>query len=103
MKKLTACLLLAAPLLAAPGAFAQTLGTQWTGMSESLTQLLNSGWTIVSHNNYETEMFSENVTVYSFVVTKDGKYAVCELNNPGVTNTNPKKGRVASSYCIALN
>lgn len=103
MKKAASALMLAAMCMAAPSAAAQGLGTDWNTIPEKLTDLLNSGWTIISHNNYETEMFSENDAVYSFVVTKDGKYVICNIYNPNTTNTNPKRGVVASSVCRALN
>lgn len=103
MKKAASSLILAAALLMTPAATAQGLGTDWTAMPEKMSDLLNSGWTIVSHTNYETEMFERNDVVYSFVLTRNGKYAICSLYNPGVTNTNPKKGVVAASVCRALN
>lgn len=103
MKKAASALMLAASFLMAPAATAQGLGTDWNAIPEKLTDLLNSGWTIISHNNYETEMFSDNEVIFSFVVTKDGKYVICNLYNPGTTNTNPKKGAVAASVCRALN
>lgn len=103
MKKAASALMLSATLLTAPAATAQGLGTDWNALPEKLTDLLNSGWTISSHNNYETEIFNNNGLVFSFVVTKSVQYVVCNPDNPYTSNTNPMKGAVSSSNCRALN
>lgn len=103
MKKLSACLILSATLLMGGTGAAQIDDTKWELKPESMADLLNAGWTIISHNNYETEMFSNNYSMYSFVLSKDGKFALCDLFNPRTQNKNPKRGNVPWSECIALN
>lgn len=43
--------------------------TEWVPLSKSMTELLNEGWRIVGINDYETEMFSDNIASCSFILT----------------------------------
>ncbi len=102
-KRLLASVFLSATLVTGGTAFAQIDDTKWELMPQNMSGLLDAGWSIVSHNNYETEMFSNNYVVYSFVLTLNGKYALCDMFNPRTKNKNPKRGNVPWSECVALN
>jgi len=69
--------------------------TDWVPLSQSMTELLNQGWKIVGFNDYQTEMFSDNFTSYSFILSSGSKYAICFLASPAMND--------AKSKCRALN
>lgn len=69
--------------------------TDWVPLSQSMTELLNEGWKIVGFNDYQTEMFSDNFTSYSFILSNGNKYAICFLVSPAMND--------AKSKCRALN
>lgn len=69
--------------------------TDWVPLTQSMTELLNAGWRIVGFNNYETEMFSENISSYSFILSSGNKYVLCFMDSPAMND--------AKSKCRALN
>ena len=69
--------------------------TDWVPLSKSMTELLNEGWKIVGFNDYQTEMFSENFTSYSFILSSGNKYVICFMASPAMND--------AKSKCRALN
>lgn len=69
--------------------------TEWAPVDKSLTALLDEGWKIISFNDYQTEMFSQNVSAYTFILSNGGKYILCFIENPEINNANSK--------CRALN
>ena len=69
--------------------------TMWVPLAKSMTDLLNEGWVITGFNNYQTEIFSENIASYSFVLSNRNKYIMCFLENPAMND--------AKSKCRALN
>lgn len=69
--------------------------TDWVPLEKSMTDLLNEGWRIIGFNNYETEMFSDNFSSYSFILSSGNKFILCFLVDPAMNN--------AKSKCRALN
>lgn len=69
--------------------------TEWAPIDKSMTVLLDEGWKIVSFSNYQTEMFSDNVNSYTFILSNGAKYILCFIDNPEINNSNSK--------CRALN
>lgn len=74
---------------------ANSRATEWAPVDKSLTTLLDEGWKIISFNNYQTEMFNDNVNSYTFILSNGGKYILCFIDNPEINNSNSK--------CRALN
>jgi|EndMetStandDraft_3_1072993.scaffolds.fasta_scaffold670818_2 hypothetical protein len=69
--------------------------TTWAPLAKSMTDLLNEGWVITGFNNYQTEMFNNNISSYSFILANRNKYVLCFLENPAMND--------ATSKCRALN
>lgn len=99
MRKIVATTALAVSLLGTPQAMAQDRETRWTVRSEKMTDLLNAGWSVVSHT---MALASGGSSMYSFLLTRDGKYAICDLFNP--RNMDAGNRRDAGwSECVDLN
>lgn len=69
--------------------------TEWAPLTQSMTELLDLGWRIVAFNNYQTEMFKDNDSSYSFILNNGSKYVICIIDNPAMNDANSK--------CRALN
>lgn len=69
--------------------------TDWVPVQKSMSELLNDGWKIVGFNDYQTEMFSDNITSHAFVLASGNKYVICFLIGPAMND--------AKSKCRALN
>lgn len=69
--------------------------TDWVPIPKSMSELLNEGWKIVGFNDYQTEMFSDNITSHTFVLANGSKYVICFLIDPAMNDTKSK--------CRALN
>jgi hypothetical protein len=69
--------------------------TDWVPVQKSMSELLNEGWKIVGFNDYQTEMFSDNITSHAFVLANGNKYVICFLIDPAMND--------AKSKCRALN
>lgn len=69
--------------------------TDWVPVQKSMSELLNEGWKIISFNDYQTEMFSDNITSHAFVLANGNKYIICFLIGPAMND--------AKSKCRALN
>ena len=73
----------------------QHRATDWIPLSQSMTELLNAGWKIISHANYRTEMFDPNTESFSFILTNGDRYVICMIDDPAMNNS--------TSKCRALN
>jgi hypothetical protein len=69
--------------------------TDWVPVSKSMSELLNEGWKIVGFNDYQTEMFSDNISSHTFIVASGNRYIICFLIGPAMND--------AKSKCRALN
>lgn len=69
--------------------------TAWVPVSKSMSELLNEGWKIVGFNDYQTEIFSDNITSHAFILTNGNKHIICFLIDPAMND--------AKSKCRALN
>jgi len=69
--------------------------TDWVPLTQSMTDLLNAGWKIIGFNDYQTEMFSDNFSSYTFTLSNGGKYVICFIVSPAMND--------AKSKCRALN
>jgi hypothetical protein len=66
--------------------------TPWKVVSQSLGELLDSGWKIISHSSnrvviapYTTGASDEEA--YSYILYKNGKYISCSIRNPQPDNS----------------
>jgi hypothetical protein len=64
-----------------------SIPTSWEDAKISLSELLNNGWQMTAHgtNRIAANSNSGNgfdVRTYSFVLTRNGKYIICLLENP---------------------
>jgi hypothetical protein len=64
-----------------------SIPTNWEDARMSLAELLNGGWQMTAHgtNRIAANSNSGNgfdVRTYSFVLTRNGKYIICILENP---------------------
>jgi hypothetical protein len=62
--------------------------TKWEDAQMSLSQLLDSGWQVAGHGTNRVAANSNagngfDVKTYSFLLTKNGKYVICIIENPG--------------------
>jgi hypothetical protein len=69
--------------------------TKWEDAQMSLNQLLDNGWQIAGHGTNRVAANSNtgngfDVKTYSFLLTKNGKYVICILENPGPPQTTDK-------------
>lgn len=69
--------------------------TDWVPLTKSMTELLNEGWKITGFNDYQTEMFSNNFSSYTFLLSSGNKYIICFMVSPAMND--------AKSKCRALN
>jgi hypothetical protein len=66
--------------------------TPWKIIDQSLGELLDSGWKIISHSGHRvviapyTNGASDEET-YSYILQKNGKYVTCLIINPRPDNT----------------
>jgi hypothetical protein len=70
-----------------------SIPTSWEDAKVSLSELLNSGWQMTAHgtNRIAANSSSGNgfdVRTYSFVLTRNGKYIICLLENPSPPTAN---------------
>jgi hypothetical protein len=75
--------------------------TTWKIVEKSLTELLNSGWKMISHDTnraktsgYQSQAAYDQQT-HTFTLYKDGKYIICLISEP--------RPDYAFSYCRELN
>lgn len=73
----------------------QHRATDWVPLSQSMTELLNTGWKLISHTNYRTEMYNPNTESFSFILTNGDRYVLCMIDDPVMNNS--------TSKCRALN
>lgn len=75
----------------------QHRATDWIPLSQSMTELLNAGWKIISHAHYQTEVFNSNPNIesFSFILTNGNRYVICMIDDPVMNNT--------TTRCRALN
>jgi hypothetical protein len=74
--------------------------TTWSIVGKSLTELLDSGWTIIGHSSYRVVIApytngAVDEATHSFILHKNGKYIDCLIKNPSPGN--------AYSACRQLN
>jgi hypothetical protein len=74
--------------------------TPWKVVNQSLGELLDSGWKIISHSSHRVVIApyttgASDEETYSYVLYKNGKYITCLIDNPRPDNT--------SSKCRQLN
>lgn len=76
--------------------------TSWKVTNDSLTDLLDDGWKIISSNSYRMALATTNgvrsfdETVFVYTLGKQSKYITCFINDPTV-----REG--ASSGCRFIN
>jgi hypothetical protein len=67
---------------------ATSIPSKWEMVDVSMSQLLNSGWQISGHSATRTAspggpgITSFDNIIYTFVLSKGGKYIVCSTENP---------------------
>jgi hypothetical protein len=71
----------------AQNSIGRTIPTKWEKVNTSLTELLNSGWQISGHSSSHAafrvvgdSLFNEKA--FTFLLTKNGKYTLCLIENP---------------------
>jgi hypothetical protein len=83
---------------AAQASRADNEATTWEAIGRSMRELLDDRWIIVAQSTFLAPVENTpGVTIrYNFVLAKDGKHAICMLDNPSVRDG-------ARSNCRYLN
>jgi hypothetical protein len=69
------------------------LPTDWGGVNSSMTDLLNSGWQIITQSSYRSILINPNSSIrmdeakYVYTLHKNGKYITCIIQNPKINNS----------------